>query len=105
MMELPHLPYDNWLEEDPEFVYSFFEQYAEVLVCKNDHKSQIIDTLRELSRGKPMMHDSRGCDEIIMDLKRVYNTDDFLPYSRILEILIAKFTTLSRQLKCGTCGK
>lgn len=105
MMELPHLPYDNWLEEDPKFVYSFFEQYAEVLVCKNYHQSQIISTLRELSRGKPMMCESRNCDEIITDLKLAYNADAFLPYSRILEILIAKFTTISCQLKCGTCGK
>lgn len=98
MMELPHLPYDNWLDEDPKFVYSFFEQYAEVLVCKNYYKSQIISTLRELSRGKPMIYDSQNCDEIIMDLKLVYNTDAFLPYSRILEILIAKFTSLSTSL-------
>lgn len=104
-MELPHLPYDNWLEEDPKFVYSFFEQYAEVLVCKNYHKSQIISTLRELSREKPMIYDSQNCDEIIMDLKLVYNTGAFLPYSRVIEILIAKFTTLSCQFKCGTCGK
>lgn len=105
IMELPHLPYDNWLEEDPKFVYSFFEQYAEVLLCKNYDKYQIISTLRELSRRTPMMCDSRNCDEIIMDLKLAYNTEDFLPYSRILEAMITKFTTLSNQFKCVTCGK
>ena len=95
MLELPHLPYDNWLEDDPKFVYSFFEQFAEVLVCKNYSKSQIIFTLRELSKEKPTMCGSRNCDEIITDIKDVYNSEAFLPYSRILENLIAKFTVLS----------
>lgn len=98
MTELPHLPYDNWLEDSPEFVYSFFEQFAEVLVCKNYSKNQIITTLRELSRGNPVMHSYCNYDEIIMDLKIVYNSDAFLPYSRILEKLIAKLTVLSLEM-------
>jgi len=98
MQELPHLLYDNWLEDDPEFVYSFFEQFAEVLVCKNYSTNQIVTTLRELSRGNSEMLSYCNYDEIIMDLKVVYNSDAFLPYSRILEKLIVKFTVLSLEM-------